>query len=497
MVSAPPSPRAATVDTHLARLWGVVGSVFAIVFAALSAAAITLLAHRHVVDALTLLVVVLTARWSLTQVLDAWGERVAARLRARWRERLVDHLGVPRREGERARGDLALAIEQAAEAPALERLGASAAASLLGLIAIYWAAGWLALAITLALLGLAVPLYQRAGKRSDVRARAYQARRVRLEERQLEILNHAPELRALGAVDFGADEIAGLSDSEHAAALDAIRVALTSSLVTEFLSGVSVGLVAMVVGFALLDGRLSLLRSLVAVLVTSEVFSQVRRFGIEFHRREDAQRALATLNALDDVTSDSGEELLFAVDLRTEVNERRVDLVVRAGDRLVITGASGSGKTTLLHTLLGWRRARAGTTRRTAGPIGYVGVESVLVSGSLRDNLTLGAPVSDDRVVDCLNRLGLTGPRFNDLDAALLPDGRGFSSGERVRLVLARVLLAAPALVVVDDIAGVLDAQARRLVSRALAAVPGIALVEATVDQPLISDATNRLDVRR
>ena len=497
MVSAPPAPGTPTDDTRRARIWGVVSSVLAIVFAALSAAAITLLAHRHFGDALTLLVGVLGARWTLSQVLDWWGERVAARLRSRWRERVVDHLAVPRREGERARGDLALAIERAAEAPALERLGASAVASLLGLIAIYWAAGWLAFVITLALLGLAVPLYQRAGKRSDVRARAYQVRRVRLEERQLEILNHAPELRALGAVDYGANEIAGLSDGEHVAALAAIRVALESSLVTEFLSGVSVGLVAMVVGFALLDGRLSLLRSLVAVLVTSEVFSQVRRFGVEFHRRDDAQRALATLNDLDDVTIDFGEELLFALDLRTEANECRVDLVVREGDRLVITGASGSGKTTLLHTLLGWRRARTGTTRRTAGPIGYVSVESVLVSGSLRDNLTLGAPVTDDDVVDCLDRLGLTGPRFNDLDAPLLPDGRGFSSGERVRLVLARVLLADPALVVVDDIAGVLDVQARRLVSRALADLPGVGLVEAAVDQPLISDATSRLDVHR
>lgn len=488
-----------TSATYLqsARVLGVLASLLAFSLAALSAVAINDLAHGDVVVGVWFLVGVIALRWALASALEEWGDATTARLRSTWRRALVNHFAMPRREGERARGDLALAIDQASKSPSLERLKASAGASLVGVVVIFLVAGWLPLVITVALLTLAAPFYQRAGRRSEAMATEYQQRRALLEARQLEVLQHAPELRALGAVTYGANEIAAISDSEHSLALRAIRVALESSLVTEFLSGVSVGLVAMVVGFALLGGRISLVRALVAVLVTSELFVQVRRFGVEFHRRDDAQRALATLGvSTTSLPLTSSEELLVATALVTEANTTVIDLVIRRGDRVVITGPSGAGKTTLLHTMLGWRPLVAGVATRTKRSIGYVSVESALLSGSLRDNLTLGVPLGDDEVVRRLQSLGLEGERFSDLDVELLSDGRGLSSGERVRLVLARVLLSEPTLVVLDDVAGVLDADARDSVRRALAALPHLAVLEATVDTPLLADATRRLEVR-
>ncbi|MGB7103386.1 MAG: ATP-binding cassette domain-containing protein, partial [Acidimicrobiales bacterium] len=453
------SERSTSLTYNLsARVIGVLSSVLALSLAVLSALAITDVAHHSLTKGLSLLLAVLLVRGLLAFAVEEWGNSATARLRSRWRQSLVGHFEVPRREGERARGDLALAIEHASEAPSLERLRASAASGLLGVVVIFIAAGWLAFLITIALLALAVPFYRRAGRRSEAMAQEFQLRRALLEARQLEVLQHALELRALGAVNYGADEIAAISDSEHALALRAIRVALESSLVTEFLSGVSIGLVAMVVGFALLGGHISLLRALVAVLVTSELFVQVRRFGVEFHRRDDAERALATLDALAPTsTALPSDELVVARELVTEANAGVINLGVRAGARVVITGPSGVGKTTLLHSLLGWRHPRSGSVERTAAPIGYVGVESALLSGSLRDNLALGAAVDNDLIATRLRSLGLAGERFDDLDAELLSDGLGMSSGERVRLVLARVLLSDPSLVVLDDVAGVLD----------------------------------------
>ena len=466
-------------------------------FASLSAVALNDLADHDVSAGVWILVGVVALRWALASALDEWGSATTTRLRSTWRRQLVQHFAMPRREGERARGDLALAIDQASTSPTLERLKASAGASLMGLVIIFVAAGWLAFVIAVALLAVAAPFYQRAGRRSEAMASQYQERRALLEARQLEVLQHAPELRALGAVSYGANEIAAISESEHALALRAIRVALESSLVTEFLSGVSVGLVAMVVGFALLGGRLSLLRALVAVLVTSELFAQVRRFGVEFHRRDDVERALATLNAT--ATSPaiaSSEELLLANGLVTEANAGVIDLIVRRGDRVVITGPSGVGKTTLLHTMLGWRPPVKGVATRATQSIGYVSVETTLLSGSLRDNLTLGVALDDFDVTRRLRSLGLVGERFANLDAELLSDGRGLSSGERVRLVLARALLSEPSVVVLDDVAGVLDADARDCVRRALAALPELAVIEATVDTPLLIEGTTRLEVR-
>lgn len=479
-----------------ARLLGLVNALVGIGLAIVSAQALSDLAARRLSDGLAILAGVLAARWLFSTTIEAWNNHCAQAIRNRWRAGLVGHFDRPRSEGQRNRGDLALAIDRAADAPSLRLLGASAQFSVLGLVAIFWAAGWMGAAITVGLLVLAIPLYQRAGTRSAAISVEYNERRALLASRQLELLGHAPELRALGAVSFGANEIAAISDSEHAIALRAIRVALESSLVTEFLSGVSIGLVAMVVGFGLLHGRLTLFHALIGVLVTSELFVHVRRYGSEFHRREDATASLALLASVETIrAAATGDALISAHELVTEAGPSPVSLRVTAASRFYVSGPSGSGKTTLLHTLLGWRSARQGLVERSDARVGYVSVESQLISGSLWDNLTLDRDSDPAVVAHLLGVLGLVGARFDDLDTELLADGRGLSGGERVRLVLARCLLAEVDLLVLDDIAGVLDATSRECVIRALDEHPRLAIIEASVDSPLLGGDVARIEV--
>jgi ATP-binding cassette subfamily C protein CydD len=479
-----------------ALILGGLDALASLACATLLGVAIERLAHQHYPNGLVLLLAVLGVRWLSTTVLGLWADRSSDIIRDSWRQSLPEHFTRPRGVHERGRGELALAIEQASDEPRLDALAASAFASMAGLVIVFWAGGWLCLVVTVGLLVLAVPLYRRAGRRSEAVGTEYEQRRSLLESRQLELLHHTPELRALGAVSYGANEIAAISDSEHAIALRAIRVALESSLVTEFLSGVSIGLVAMVVGFALLGGRTSLEHALIAVLITSEIFIHVRRYGSEFHRREDSERSIAALgNVASPTFPDDADGLLSATDLVTEASETPVTLHVTAGQRVLVTGASGSGKTTLLQTLIDWRAASRGTVTRSHRPVGYVSVDSSLLSGSLRDNLTLGAEIPDATVSQCLSSLGLMGPRFDDLDALLLADGRGISTGEKVRLVLARTLLARVAALLLDDIGGVLDVAARRQVRETLDGLPNLAVVEATVDTPVLATFDLRIEV--
>jgi ABC-type transport system involved in cytochrome bd biosynthesis fused ATPase/permease subunit len=474
---------------------GALNTITGLVLAVASARGLTELAHRYFSRGFETLIFVLLLRWLVNLTCDEWTYAAGARIRDFWRANLTNHFARPRREGEAARGDLALAVERASDGPSLLVLETSAQVSGLGLGVIFWAAGWLSTLITLVLVLCAVPFYRRAGKRSEVLTGEYNRRRRLLESRQLELLRHGPELRALGAVTYGADEITAISDSEHRVAMRAIRVVLESSLITEFLSGVSIGLVAMVVGFGLLGGRISLYHALIAVLVTSDLFLRVRRFGAEFHRSEDAAKSLALLAEPEVLTVTTSDELLVARGLVCEFGDFSLDLSVTPGNRVLVTGPSGSGKTTLLHTLVGWHPPRGGAVARSGGHIGYVSAESELLSGSIWENLTLGADAEEGLVRRQLDALGLVGSRFDDLESPLLADGQGLSSGERVRLVLARCLIAQPKLLILDDIAGVLDSASRQLVVDAIEQCHGLATVEATVDTPLLNDSTTRIDI--
>ncbi len=486
MTVTPPTDTHADAGRSFARLLGASLAIWGLALALLSARAVVWLAEGRATSGLVLLGVVVLGRMLGAGVSEEWTTRAAARQRHRYRRVVTTLMVRPRREGERGRSDLAHAIEDVSSLPALDVLSASARVASLGLIVLFWTAGFLPLAIVVALLGVAVPLYLRAGRRSNAMDADFRTRRAVLESRQLELIGHAPDLRALGAVSYGANEIAAISDSEHMIVERAVRVSLSSSLVTEFLAGVSVGLVAMVVGFGLLDGRISLLRALIAVLVTAELFGHVRRYGVAFHRREDATSAQAVLDAHDPLDVSSDGTLLEVEALTTHASDSRVDLRVKRGDRVLVTGPSGSGKTTLLHTLIGWSAPREGAVRRGTAPIAYVSAESPLLSQSLWDNLTLGEAYERGVVRTLLARLGLDTDRFADLDHRLDADGRGLSNGERVRLVLARALLARPALILLDDVAGVLDVANRERVSRVLNEHTDVAIIEATVDAPLL-----------
>ncbi|MGP3955839.1 ABC transporter ATP-binding protein [Nonomuraea sp. 3N208] len=164
-----------------------------------------------------------------------------------------------------------------------------------------------------------------------------------------------------------------------------------------------------------------------------------------------------------------------------------VDLVVRPGERLAIVGASGAGKTTLGRLLAGIDQPRTGSVTVGRVPISDVDPAElrrriVLVSqehhvflGTLRDNLLIAAPsAGDDDLRAALAAVGA----LEWVDA--LPDGLDTevgATGYRVdgaqaqQLALARVVLADPHTLVLDEATALLDPRTARHTERAMAAV--------------------------
>jgi len=154
-----------------------------------------------------------------------------------------------------------------------------------------------------------------------------------------------------------------------------------------------------------------------------------------------------------------------------------VELVVRPGERLAVVGLSGAGKSTLGRLLAGVDRPRTGTVTVGGVPsadlppdvmrrqVVLVTQEHHVFRESLRDNLMVDAP--DDVLRRALKTVGADWA--GDLDRDLggdPPDG-----AQAQQLALARVVLADPHTVILDEATALLDPTAARTAERALAAV--------------------------
>lgn len=465
--------------------WGVV-RVIAGLFSvgALSQAVVDIVAGRICQAGFSAAVAVLIR--SLTSILDdVLIQRVRHALRESGRRTLLSAIRIPPGLARTAPAVRSDDIDTASDLPVVDIAKSSAiTASLLLVVLVGPGTGPLGALIVVGLGILSVPFYVRAGRRAQSAAIEYRNRIGALESAQLDALRRATEMRGLGATAGVVAKVQALSDRSHDVATSAVRAALGSSLITEFLGGVAVGLVAMIAGFRLLRGETTLGCAVFAVLVTAEIVSHIRRYGNEFHRREAVELAQQRLAI--NVPRPPLVGSIAAVELVTAARDEPINFVVNPGERLRIRGPSGSGKTTLVATLLGWIDPVDGFSRRPVH-VGYVSPTSGLPESDVRSAVALKGDASDVEIDSMLTDLGLARERFGNLNVTV--DSRNVSDGERVRLLIARSLLCGAEALILDDIAGILDDDAREAVIRTIASRHDLAILECTSGDTLVPHA--------
>ncbi len=148
-------------------------------------------------------------------------------------------------------------------------------------------------------------------------------------------------------------------------------------------------------------------------------------------------------------------------------------LKIRAGERIAILGRNGAGKSTLLQILSAMQFPNSGSVHLddldislidpadVRRDMGLLNQNAHLFYGTIRENLTLGAPLARDE--DILKVLKVTGAlsfvheKKEGLDHLVLEGGVGFSGGQRQALLLARLLIRQPNILLLDEPTAAID----------------------------------------
>jgi ATP-binding cassette subfamily B protein len=170
-----------------------------------------------------------------------------------------------------------------------------------------------------------------------------------------------------------------------------------------------------------------------------------------------------------------------------------VSFDVPRGTRVALVGPSGAGKSTILGLIERFYDPDAGSVAlygadlrsldrgELRGQLGYVEQDAPVLAGTLRENLLLGAPHATDaeceqvlRAVNLgalLDRSAQQAGLASGLDAKVGERGLMLSGGEKQRLAIARALLTAPPILLLDESTASLDGVNERLMREALDSV--------------------------
>ena len=333
-----------------------------------------------------------------------------------------------------------------------------------------------------------------------------------LGDQVLDLISGLPTLKALGRERGPAERVRSLGGAYRRTTMSTLRIAFLSGAVLEFITTLSVAIIAVEIGFRLVAGRLDLFTGLLVLMVAPEVYQPLRQVGFQFHASANGVAAAESVfEVLETPVPKRGT--LPAPDLRTDGIEldavsvaalgtwapAGLSATIRPGGLVALIGQSGAGKTTATQILLGLMPADRGHVRIVPDSghapqggavdlseidpatwweqIAWVPQRPTITPGTVLDNVAPGASVGDGVPDELAEAARATG--FDEV-VTTLPQGwettvgsggAGLSVGQRQRLALTRALYSTAPLVVMDEPTAHLDAASEAHVLTAVRAL--------------------------
>jgi len=309
-------------------------------------------------------------------------------------------------------------------------------------------------------------------------------------------------VRAANAVQREIDTVDDDSRGAWKAGLDVARISAFVIPISGIAMQVSFLVVLGVGGFRVASGAIEISQLVSFILFLFMMIMPLGQAIGAFTSVAQALGALGRIQEIIDLPSESANDVVtetlggelgkvaiefddvsFAYDPETPILEK-VSFQVKTGTRLALVGPSGSGKSTILSLIerfydpqsgsirIGGHDIRALNRTELRGAIGYVEQDAPVLAGSIRDNLVLGAPdATDEECLAVLDDVNLANIVDRDERGIHSPVGEGgvlLSGGERQRLAIARALLAAAPILLLDESTSSLDGLNEQLMKDAI-----------------------------
>ncbi len=331
--------------------------------------------------------------------------------------------------------------------------------------------GWILLVVVPIVILFMIILGFAARDKADKQYAGYQ----QLANHFVDALRGLATLKLLGISEQYADNVYQVSESYRKRTMNVLRIAILSTFALDFFTTLSIAIVAVFLGLALLNGQIPLFPALATLILAPEFFLPLRDFSSDYHATLDGKNAMQAVFTILELPQPQQRQLLTAAPAWTadstlafnkvdvsypgsnEADLAAVSFSVHGYHKIGVIGESGSGKSTLINTLGGFLQPEKGEIKINGQVVPHLSQEQwqqnfvylpqkpYLFHATIGENIAFYQPTASTAAIEqAAARAGLS-DWLTTLPAGLatvIGEGaRGVSGGQGQRIALARAFL--------------------------------------------------------